>query len=66
MLAIYRKAYPDRKFPDDVPGLVEDLTEPPTARAEEILRWIKEDGKGWDSLESQVVEMAEQFAGGEL
>ncbi|KAJ4305196.1 hypothetical protein N0V90_000727 [Kalmusia sp. IMI 367209] len=65
LLAIYRKTYPDRKFPADIPGLKADGSVPPSERAEEILKWAK-GGEGWDSLESKVVEMAEQFASGAL
>lgn len=63
LLAIYREMFPDRKFPADVEGLVEDETVVPTERAEEVLGWLKE-GKGWDSLDSAVREMSEQFAHG--
>ena len=55
--------FPDRKFPADVEGLVEDETVAPTERAVEVLGWLKE-GKGWDSLDSAVREMSEQFAHG--
>ncbi|KAF2644862.1 dihydroflavonol-4-reductase [Massarina eburnea CBS 473.64] len=61
LLAVYRKEYPTRTFPDDVPGLVTDGTKPPRERAEEVLKWVKEGGEGWDSLEKSVKEMAEQF-----
>ncbi|KAF1974702.1 NAD(P)-binding protein [Bimuria novae-zelandiae CBS 107.79] len=70
LLAIYRRTFPDRSFPEDLPNLVEDLSEPPSARAEEILAWLKKDergeGMGWDDLETTVVEMAGQFASGEV
>lgn len=56
--------FPHRTFPEDIPGLVDDGCEPPTERAEEVLRWIK--GEGWSSWESQVREMGEQFDKGEL
>ena len=65
LLAIYRKTYPDREFPADIPGLKDDGSVPPSERAEEILRCVKR-GEGWDGLESKVVEMAEQFASGAL
>lgn len=60
LLAIYRKTYPDRKFPGDVPGLGVDGVQPPRERAEEVLRWAK-NGQGWDGLEGAVKEMSEQF-----
>ncbi|KAF1959651.1 dihydroflavonol-4-reductase [Byssothecium circinans] len=60
VLAIYRKEYPERTFPEDIPGLVDDSCKPPREMAEEVLRWVK-NGKGWDSLEKAVKEMAEQF-----
>ncbi|KAK0886970.1 hypothetical protein LTR02_017661 [Friedmanniomyces endolithicus] len=51
ILAIFRKAYPDRKFMDDR-DMGEDLSEIPTKFAEELLR--KHYGKGWTSLEESV------------
>lgn len=63
---MYRAQCPERSFPVDVEGLVDDKCVPPSARAEEILKWIKEGGKGWDALEDVVGEMAAQFASGEL
>lgn len=61
VLAIMRKAYPDRKFPDDVTLAGPDMVKPPRERAEEVLRWIK-GGKGWDSLEESVKEAIAQWA----
>ncbi|KAJ4350196.1 uncharacterized protein N0V89_008817 [Didymosphaeria variabile] len=66
LLAVFRKEYPDRTFPAGLQGQVDDKCEPPSERAEEILKWIKEGGKGWDSLEDKVREMGVQFASGEL
>ncbi|KAF2444992.1 aldehyde reductase [Karstenula rhodostoma CBS 690.94] len=66
LLAVYRARYPERQFPADIEGLVDDKCVPPSERAEEILKWIKDDGKGWDTLEDMAGEMAEQFASGEL
>ncbi|KAF2678484.1 dihydroflavonol-4-reductase, partial [Lentithecium fluviatile CBS 122367] len=60
LLAIYRVQYPERKFPEDVEGLVDDGVRAPTQRAEEVLGWVK-DGKGWGGLEGAVREMSEQF-----
>jgi hypothetical protein len=60
LLAIYRKEYPDREFPDDVEGLVDDGVKVPSERAEEVLRWVK-GGSGWDGLYQSVKEMGEQF-----
>lgn len=59
LLAIYRKNYPDKKFKDDIEGLGRDMVVPPTARAEEVLKWIK--GRGWDSLEESVVAMSKDW-----
>ncbi|KAH7400849.1 hypothetical protein DE146DRAFT_693473 [Phaeosphaeria sp. MPI-PUGE-AT-0046c] len=59
LLAIYRKNYPDKTFKDDIPGLGRDMVVPPTARAEEVLKWIK--GSGWDSLEESIVAMSKDW-----
>ncbi|KAF1947804.1 dihydroflavonol-4-reductase [Clathrospora elynae] len=56
MLAIYRKLYPERKFPEDIEGLGVDRTSVPNLRAEEVLRWVK--GAGWDDLEKSLGEMS--------
>jgi len=61
ILTVYRKAFPDRKFPENLPNPGVDETKPPTQRAEEIVKWVK-DGQGWDALEPKVLEMARQFA----
>ncbi|KAH7077719.1 hypothetical protein BKA63DRAFT_410328 [Paraphoma chrysanthemicola] len=53
ILAILRKHYPQKTFPDDVDGQKDDRVKPPNARAEEVLRWVK--GEGWTSLEESVV-----------
>jgi hypothetical protein len=59
LLAIYRKQYPGRKFPEDVKE-VPDGVKAPIGRAGEILGWVKE-GKSWDTLEEAVKEMCAQF-----
>ncbi|KAL1609955.1 hypothetical protein SLS60_001620 [Paraconiothyrium brasiliense] len=66
LIAVFRREYPDKNFPADLQGQVDDKCEPPSERAEEILKGIKEDGEGWDSLEDKVREMGAQFASGEL
>lgn len=59
VLAIYRKKYPGRKFPEDVEGLGVDRVVAPTARAEDVLGWVK--GSGWDGLEESVVAMTKDW-----
>ncbi|KKY15405.1 putative aldehyde reductase [Diplodia seriata] len=54
-LAFYRKHYPDREFPADIPGVECDLAEiEPAKRAEELL---KEMGRpGYETLEDTVLD----------
>ncbi|KAL1638791.1 hypothetical protein SLS58_008605 [Diplodia intermedia] len=54
-LAFYRKHYPDREFPEDIPGVECDLAEiEPAKRAEELL---KEMGRpGYETLEDTVLD----------
>jgi hypothetical protein len=59
MLAVYRRLYPERSFPEDVEGLGVDRMSVPNERAEEVLRWVK--GEGWDSLEKSLKEMSEKW-----
>ncbi|KAF2828624.1 NAD(P)-binding protein [Ophiobolus disseminans] len=59
LLAIYRQHYPEKSFVDDVEGLGDDKVRAPTARAEEVLRWVK--GSGWDGLEESVVAMSKDW-----
>jgi hypothetical protein len=59
LLAIFRKNYPGKTFPEDVTGLGDDRVSPPTERAEEVLRWVK--GRGWDGLEESVVAMSKDW-----
>lgn len=59
MLDIWRKLYPERKFPDPIEGLGVDKMEIPNKRAEELLTWVK--GAGWDSLEKGLKEMTESW-----
>jgi hypothetical protein len=46
---------------EDIQGLVEDGAKPPRERAEEILKWVKNGGEGWDSLEKSIKEWASQY-----
>jgi hypothetical protein len=41
LLAIYRKHYPAKTFAKGFDGLGKDCVVPPTARAEEVLKWVK-------------------------
>ncbi|KAF1920855.1 hypothetical protein BDU57DRAFT_439480 [Ampelomyces quisqualis] len=59
LLAIYRKNYPEKKFPNNFEGLGKDMTVPPMERAEEVLRWIKR--RGWDGLEETVLDMSKDW-----
>lgn len=54
-LAFYRKHYPDRQFPEDVPGVVSNFVEvEPAKRAEELL---KDMGRpGFEALEGTVLD----------
>ncbi|KAK3649369.1 hypothetical protein LTR56_006456 [Elasticomyces elasticus] len=52
ILAIFRKAYPDRKFMEDR-DMGEDLSTVPSEEAEALLK--KHYGKGWTSLEESVM-----------
>jgi hypothetical protein len=61
LLAIFRKNYPEKKFCEDVKELGFDVTEPPIARSEEVLKWVK--GKGWDGLEESMVAMSKDWVG---
>tara|TARA_R110002003_G_scaffold121_5_gene10699 strand:+ start:37184 stop:37486 length:303 start_codon:yes stop_codon:yes gene_type:complete len=56
ILAILRKRYPDKTFSEDVEGQRDDRVKPPTARAEEVLGWVK--GQGWTGLEESIVAMS--------
>ncbi|OJD38654.1 aldehyde reductase protein [Diplodia corticola] len=54
-LAFYRKHYPDREFPADIPGLESDLVEvKPAKRAEEILKGMGR--PGFETLEDTVMD----------
>ncbi|KAJ9640951.1 hypothetical protein H2199_005619 [Coniosporium tulheliwenetii] len=58
-LAVLRKVYPERKFPDDVPNLGKDLTKVPRERAEQLL---KDTGRpGWVSFEQSIKESVEDL-----
>jgi nucleoside-diphosphate-sugar epimerase len=59
MLAIFRRLYPQRKFPEDTQDSGVDRMIVPNQRAEEVLRWVK--GAGWDSLESSLKVMSEDW-----
>jgi hypothetical protein len=60
LLAIYRKHYPGKTFVKDIDGLGKDWVVPPTARAEEVLKWVK--GSGWDGLEETVAAMSKNWS----
>ncbi|USP73898.1 uncharacterized protein yc1106_01172 [Curvularia clavata] len=57
VMGIWRKMYPERKFPEDIEGLGEDRMRVPNQRAEELLRRVK--GDGWESLKMSLKEMSE-------
>ncbi|EON67534.1 hypothetical protein W97_06902 [Coniosporium apollinis CBS 100218] len=58
-LAVLRKAYPQRKFPDDIPDVGKDLTKVPRERAEQLL---KDTGRpGWASFEQSIKESVEDL-----
>jgi hypothetical protein len=59
LLTIYRKHYPAKTFAKDFEDLGKDCVVPPTARAEEVLKWVK--GSGWDGLEESVVAMSKSW-----
>lgn len=59
IMEIWRKMYPQRKFPEDIEGLGEDRTIVPNQRAEELLKRVK--GQGWEPLEKALKEMSEQW-----
>jgi len=60
ILAVLRKAYPERKFIDDIPDLGQDLSTVTNERAEELLKRVA--GHGWTSLEDSVKQAVEGFA----
>ena len=59
MLAVFRKLYPQRTFPEDIEGLGVDRMSVPNERAEEVLRWVK--GEGWGGFEESLKEMSENW-----
>jgi hypothetical protein len=59
VLTVFRKLYPERKFPGDIEGLGTDRMSVPNGRAEEVLWWAK--GTGWDGLEESLKVMAESW-----
>lgn len=59
MMGIWRKMYPEKKFPEDIEGLGEDKMKVPNQRAEELLKRVK--GEGWNSLEKGLRDMSEQW-----
>ncbi|KAF2872065.1 hypothetical protein BDV95DRAFT_493313 [Massariosphaeria phaeospora] len=61
LLAVYRKIYPERRFPKDLEGLGVDRCRVPNERAEEVLRWVKDGGQGWTRLEESLREMVRAF-----
>lgn len=59
ILAVFRKLFPDRKFPDDAPNQGKDLRKMPNDKAEQLL---KDMGRpGWiymeDSLKMNVEDL---------
>ena len=60
LLAVFRKLYPQRKFPDDVADWGVDKMSVPNQRAAEVLAWVK--GASWDGLENSLGEMTEEWA----
>jgi nucleoside-diphosphate-sugar epimerase len=61
MMDIWRKLYPERKFPDNIEGMGVDRMSLPNARAEEVMSWLKGPGSKWDSLEKGLREMTENW-----
>jgi hypothetical protein len=59
MLDLYRKLYPEKKFPEDTEDLGVDRMNVPNQRAEEVLYRVK--GAGWDTLEESLKEMTENW-----
>jgi hypothetical protein len=59
MLDIWRKLYPERKFPDNIESMGVDRMILPDARAEEVMSRLKGLGSNWDSLEKGLREMTE-------
>lgn len=59
LLSIFRKNYPDKTFRESVKEIGPDITVPPIARSEEVLKWAK--GKGWDGLEESIVAMSKDW-----
>lgn len=59
ILAIYRRLYPQKKFPEYLQDEGTDKMSVPNKRAEEVLRWVK--ASGWDSLEKSVKDMSEEW-----
>ncbi|KAF1841928.1 NAD(P)-binding protein [Cucurbitaria berberidis CBS 394.84] len=56
LLAVFRKLYPQKTFPEDVDGLGTDRMSVPNQRAEEVLGWVK--GAAWDGLEESLTQMS--------
>lgn len=59
ILATFRSLYPEREFPEDLENIGFDRMNVPNQRAEEVLEWVK--GAGWDSLETGLKEMSEDW-----
>ncbi|CAO2647881.1 Nn.00g088030.m01.CDS01 [Neocucurbitaria sp. VM-36] len=60
LLAIFRKLYPQKTFPEDIDDYGVDRMSVPNKRAEEVLGWVK--GAGWDGLEDSLAKMTEEWA----
>ncbi|KAF2500694.1 dihydroflavonol-4-reductase [Lophium mytilinum] len=59
VLAIARKQFPDRTFPEDIEGQEPDLCKVPNQRALELLKRMGVEG--WTGLEESVKELGEQL-----
>ena len=54
ILAVMRKAYPSREFPDDIPGVEKSTLQVPTEQGEQLLKDVF--GRdGWSTLEETVM-----------
>jgi hypothetical protein len=61
VLGIYRDLYPERQFPEAAEGEGVDKSVVRNERAEDVLKWVKPEGKGWDGLEGALKEMSAQW-----
>ncbi|KAF2660434.1 NAD(P)-binding protein [Lophiostoma macrostomum CBS 122681] len=61
VLGVYKGLYPERQFPDPVEGEGVDKSVVKKGRAEDVLKWVKPEGQGWDGLEGALKEMSAQW-----